>query len=194
MTKEQNVLIKTSPEIIYLQVSEDKEHFNEPFPHGEENITWCADSVLDCEIKYIRADFADALTKPLEEKINHWVIMTNTYADNLELHKAKIAELEARIAEQQKELDARQAKIDSLMLEYCHDEMSESQIDNWATYQEPVSIKELDDCKDAVVMLYEASEIGFDYCKQHWDMDSTPLNKIESALLATSAIVEGYKK
>jgi len=37
-----------------------------------------------------------------------------------------------------KECDARQAKIDSLMLEHCPDEMAQEQKDNWAKHQKPV--------------------------------------------------------
>lgn len=43
------------------------------------------------------------------------------------------AEYAARIA------DERQAKIDALMLEYCPDEMTEAQKENWAKHQRPVS-------------------------------------------------------
>ena len=35
--------------------------------------------------------------------------------------------------------DERQAKIDALMLEYCPDEMTEAQKENWAKHQRPVS-------------------------------------------------------
>lgn len=50
-------LVRTSPEQIYLQISDDESDHEEAFPadHGDE-ITWCADSVLDCEVKYIRSD------------------------------------------------------------------------------------------------------------------------------------------
>ena len=58
---EDRELIKTAPARIYLQVSEDVESFNLPFPDscGDE-ITWCADSVLDCEVEYVRADVSQA--------------------------------------------------------------------------------------------------------------------------------------
>ena len=44
--------------------------------------------------------------------------------------KARVAELEARAA-------ALEAKIDSLMWEYCPDEMTDEQKDNWAKHQVP---------------------------------------------------------
>jgi len=37
-----------------------------------------------------------------------------------------------------KEIDSLQAKIDSLMLEYCPDEMTEDQIANWGKHQRAV--------------------------------------------------------
>jgi hypothetical protein len=51
--------VLTAPERIWLQISEDEDHYNESFPHhvGEE-ITWCQDSVLACEVEYVRADLA----------------------------------------------------------------------------------------------------------------------------------------
>jgi len=138
-------------------------------------------------------DFADALTKPMEEEnkrlehalntalemiaeqqklIDHWMIMTNTYADNLELHKAKIAELEARIAEQQKEL--LECQKGALVLSgLCNEKQ-----------------KELDDCKDAVVKLrnYLEEECG-DKCNAEYNPCAARV-----LLSETSAIVEGYKK
>lgn len=50
------VVVRTAPERIWLQVSDDRDHFNEPFP-GEE-VTWCADSILQCEVEYVRSDLA----------------------------------------------------------------------------------------------------------------------------------------
>lgn len=37
---------------------------------------------------------------------------------------------------------ALQAKIDALMLEYCPDEMTQAQLDNWAAHQKAVSPEE----------------------------------------------------
>lgn len=49
--------VRTAPKTIYLQISDDEAHLDEPFPYGEE-VTWCADSVVGAEVKYIRADLA----------------------------------------------------------------------------------------------------------------------------------------
>lgn len=37
-----------------------------------------------------------------------------------------------------KDYDALQAQVDRLMLEYCPDEMTEEQFENWAKHQKPV--------------------------------------------------------
>ncbi len=57
------LVVKTAPARIWLQVSDDREHNDKPFPastHGDE-VTWCQDKVLDCEVEYIRADVAAEL-------------------------------------------------------------------------------------------------------------------------------------
>ncbi|NIR52904.1 hypothetical protein GWO43_30250 [candidate division KSB1 bacterium] len=50
--------IKTAPERIWLQISDDLNDFNEAFPPSREGITWCEDQVQNCEVEYIRADLA----------------------------------------------------------------------------------------------------------------------------------------
>lgn len=52
-------LQRTAPERIRLQISDDLDHKDEPFPYGEE-VTWCQDSVMSCEVEYVRADLARA--------------------------------------------------------------------------------------------------------------------------------------
>jgi hypothetical protein len=51
-----NKLTKTAPERIYLQVSDDHDHYNTEFVDAE--VTWCRDSVMACEVEYVRADVA----------------------------------------------------------------------------------------------------------------------------------------
>ena len=41
------------------------------------------------------------------------------------------------------ELAATEAKIDALMLEYCHDEMTEEQVQRWANNQRMLSDEEV---------------------------------------------------
>ena len=51
---------RTAPKRIWLQVSDEAQSRDEPFPVNNEGITWCADSVLDCEVEYVRADLSSA--------------------------------------------------------------------------------------------------------------------------------------
>lgn len=51
--------------------------------------------------------------------------------------EARVYELEAEVAKLKLEVASKQAKIDELMLEYCPDEMSKEQLDNWAKHQIP---------------------------------------------------------
>jgi hypothetical protein len=48
----------TAPREIWLQISDEQDDNGEPFPDNTEGITWCQDSVLACEVKYVRADIA----------------------------------------------------------------------------------------------------------------------------------------
>lgn len=38
-----------------------------------------------------------------------------------------------------REIESKQAKIDELMLEYCPDEMTQGQLENWENRQKPLS-------------------------------------------------------
>jgi len=49
----------------------------------------------------------------------------------------------------QKQNAALQAKVDSLMLEYCPDEMTREQLDNWGKHQEPSNKIPADRGRDA---------------------------------------------
>jgi len=51
-------------------------------------------------------------------------------ADCVEAAKERIAELERTVA-------AKQAKIDALMLEFCPDEMTAEQVEEWGQHQSP---------------------------------------------------------
>lgn len=48
----------TAPERIWLQVSDDSIDREVEFPWQHEDVTWCQDSTLACEVEYIRADLA----------------------------------------------------------------------------------------------------------------------------------------
>lgn len=56
----EEMVVKTAPERIYLQISDDESDKDEPFPdEARSEITWCSDSVMDCEVEYVRADLAE---------------------------------------------------------------------------------------------------------------------------------------
>ena len=50
-------VVVTAPERIWLQISEDKMDQHEDFPANDE-VTWCRDSVVSCEVEYVRKDLA----------------------------------------------------------------------------------------------------------------------------------------
>lgn len=58
-----NKVTLTAPKHIYLQVSDEREDCDEEFPTPTMEMTWCSDSVMACEVKYVRAD----LSSPTEQ-------------------------------------------------------------------------------------------------------------------------------
>lgn len=54
--------VATAPKRIWLQVSDDRADMDEPFPG--DGATWCADSVVDAEVEYVRADLAPPPSTP----------------------------------------------------------------------------------------------------------------------------------
>lgn len=48
----------TAPREIWLQISDDRADCGEQFPADVDGITWCQDSVLGCEVRYVRADLS----------------------------------------------------------------------------------------------------------------------------------------
>lgn len=50
--------IRTAPERIWLQVGDQSHYHSEPFPSDTSEVSWCADSVMSCEVPYVRADLA----------------------------------------------------------------------------------------------------------------------------------------
>ncbi|MCX7132316.1 MazG-like family protein [Aeromonas sp.] len=53
--------IRTAPERIWLQVGDQEHYHSEPFPRDTGEVSWCADSVVGCEVPYVRADLAGKL-------------------------------------------------------------------------------------------------------------------------------------
>jgi uncharacterized coiled-coil protein SlyX len=50
-------------------------------------------------------------------------------------HQQRADRAEAQVAELRKDADSKQAKIDRLMLEFCPDEMTPEQIEDWGKHQ-----------------------------------------------------------
>ena len=50
-----NKVTETAPKRIWIQISDEVEHCDEPFPEPNDDLTWCQNSVLDCEVEYVRA-------------------------------------------------------------------------------------------------------------------------------------------
>ncbi|MDF8330531.1 DUF3850 domain-containing protein [Aeromonas salmonicida] len=76
--------IRTAPERIWLQVGDQEHYHSEPFPRDTSEVSWCADSVVGCEVPYVRADLAGKLLEPampegwkLVEKANCFTLVSN---------------------------------------------------------------------------------------------------------------------
>ena len=48
--------IRTAPERIWLQVGDQLHYHSEPFPSDTSEVSWCANSVMACEVPYVRED------------------------------------------------------------------------------------------------------------------------------------------
>lgn len=54
-----SILTETAPKRIYLCVSDDPDHYNEPYPEvypEDEAITWSTDQPVACTVEYVRSD------------------------------------------------------------------------------------------------------------------------------------------
>ena len=56
--------IRTAPELIWLQVGDQSHYHSEPFPEHHDEVTWCSDSVVACEVPYVRADLVGHVVSP----------------------------------------------------------------------------------------------------------------------------------
>lgn len=75
------LVVSTAPERIWLQVADDSYSATEAFPDDHAEITWCQDSVIATEVKYVRADLHEALAERCDRleaalrriaEQNHW--------------------------------------------------------------------------------------------------------------------------
>lgn len=58
--------IRTAPERIWLQVGDHAGDGDYQFPEHHDEVTWCADSVVACEVPYVRADLVGHSGHPLD--------------------------------------------------------------------------------------------------------------------------------
>ncbi|MFL9590472.1 hypothetical protein ACKC5O_00635 [Aeromonas schubertii] len=56
--------IRTAPARIWLQVGDQSHYQSEPFPIDTSEVSWCADSVVGCEVPYVRADLVGHVVSP----------------------------------------------------------------------------------------------------------------------------------
>jgi hypothetical protein len=63
--------------------------------------------------------------------------------DIIKNQQTTIESLRQQLASRDAEIAYLQSRIDELMLEYCPDEMTKEQLDNWAAHQRPVGESEL---------------------------------------------------
>ncbi|NLH94198.1 MAG: hypothetical protein GX466_08320 [Candidatus Cloacimonetes bacterium] len=69
-----------------------------------------------------------------------------------------------------RQLDAKQAEVDALMLEYCPSEMSQEQLDTWAAHQRPSEWKTNDELRQQLAELLDWQQKAFAACP-NIDMD-----------------------
>ena len=94
--------IRTAPERIWLQVGDQSSDGDYPFPEHHDEVTWCSDSVVSCEVPYVRADLvgnseqqrdmvhgADTCQRKamsLDEAIQHAIEKSNSGGECAEQH------------------------------------------------------------------------------------------------------------
>lgn len=67
--------IRTAPERIWLQVGDQSHYHSEPFPSDTSEVSWCADSVIACEVPYVRADLAcQAPLRSSDQRLLDWAV------------------------------------------------------------------------------------------------------------------------
>jgi len=80
--------VLTAPERIWLQIGDESDYLNEPFPHSAgEEITWCQDSVVAAEVAYVRADLADNYKLKWEQSEACSTVINRQRAELVELRE-----------------------------------------------------------------------------------------------------------
>ena len=91
-------------------------------------------------IKSLEAEAADreSFLKTLADTCTEAERIAIERAGRIDVLESECRKLRARLEKAGKDAASKQARIDELMLEYCPDEMTPEQIDEWAKHQEPV--------------------------------------------------------
>lgn len=101
-------------------------------PRTEQYVRKSRDHTGVLVVEIVPAEVARELERELaEEKAEHRATLTLA-AQEREAH-------EQAIANEQSRAEGLQAKLDALMFEYCPDEMTPEQIEEWGRHQRPVS-------------------------------------------------------
>lgn len=64
--------IRTAPERIWLQVGDQVGDGDHQFPEHHDEVTWCADAMVACEVPYVRADLAGHSWRTLDTVPEGW--------------------------------------------------------------------------------------------------------------------------
>lgn len=68
-------VVRTAPERIFLQVSDQEWDADKPFPVDCDGVSWWKESVLDVEVQYVRADLfaaSEADRQRLQADADRW--------------------------------------------------------------------------------------------------------------------------
>ncbi|EIS3740047.1 MULTISPECIES: hypothetical protein [Aeromonas] len=79
--------IRTAPSRIWLQVGDRGSDHDYPFPIWSHEVSWCADSMVACEVPYVRADLAgkpqDQHEQPPTMVPEGWQIVPIEFTDKM---------------------------------------------------------------------------------------------------------------
>lgn len=92
------VYVQTAPERIYLQVADDEYYADNPFPHSSD-VSWCSDSVMALEVKYVRDDIHASVVAALEAEVAELKARVERLASLRESDAAYIKKLDGIIEE-----------------------------------------------------------------------------------------------
>lgn len=66
-----DLVTRTAPERVYLQVSDSSYDADEKFPENIDDVSWCDHGVMACEVSYVRSDIVEQLQKERDALAAH---------------------------------------------------------------------------------------------------------------------------